>query len=396
MNTSAVIIKPDETTSSLILIKDKTANRNVTLDVIRGVAILMVILSHLALIDKQVITTGVFKYIQLFFSVIKIGGWSGVDLFFVLSGFLISGLLFKEYKQTGTIKVKTFLIRRGFKIYPGFVLFIVFSFVFETILKLHSHKSGFPVIDYIKDLFFLHNYLGGRWDTTWSLDVEEAFYILFPVFLLVCKYFNKISLKGLMNSYLVLLIFGIIGRFVINNNHPAYNFQSQYTYSHLRLDALFFGVLLSYLYHYYKIQLFAFFSRFKYVIMLCSIIMLLPDFIFRREQNNEISIYLLATNPIAYGSLLILALKSNRKLFANKALAFIGRNSYAMYLWFPFLNVYIQKAFLPHTSERSFILYFIFYISGTILVGMLITKNIEQPLLKLRDRLYGKQSLGHM
>jgi peptidoglycan/LPS O-acetylase OafA/YrhL len=396
MDTSAVVIKQTQTKPPLILFKDQKTNRNVTLDVIRGIAILMVVLSHLALVDKQVVTAGFFKYIQLFFSVIKIGGWSGVDLFFVLSGFLISGLLFKEYKQTGTIKMKTFLIRRGFKVYPGFVLFILFSFVFETILKLYFHKTSFLTIDYIKDLFFLHNYLGGRWDTTWSLDVEEAFYFLLPAFFLACIYFNKISPKGLIKSYLVLLLLSIAGRFIMNIRHPVYNFQLQYTYSHLRLDALFFGVILSYLYHYYKEQLFAFFSRFKYMILICSIIMIVPDFIFHREQNNWISIFLLSTNPIAYGSLLILALKSKSKIFENSILSFIGRNSYAMYLWFPFINLYLQKIFLPHASEKSFIVYFIFYIAGTILCGMIITKTIEQPFLKLRDRLYGKQSLGRM
>lgn len=289
--------------------------------------------------------------------------------------------------------MKTFLIRRGFKIYPGFVFFILFSFAFEIIMKIHFHKTSFLTTDYVKDLFFLHNYFGGRWDTTWSLDVEEAFYILLPVFLLICIRFNKISLKGLVSSYLLLMILSITGRFIMNMGHPAYNFQLQYGYSHFRLDALFFGVLLTYLNLYHKEQLFNFFTRFKYVIMICSIIMILPDFIFRRDQNNWISIYLLSTNPIAYGSLLILALKSKSRIFGNKALAFIGTNSYAMYLWFPFLNIYLQKSILPHTSERCFILYFIFYITGTILVGMLVTKIIEQPLLKLRDRLYGKQSL---
>ena len=141
-----------------------------------------------------------------------------------------------------------------------------------------------------------------------------------------------------------------------------------------------------------------FFSRFKYMILICSIIMIVPDFIFHREQNNWISIFLLSTNPIAYGSLLILALKSKSKskIFENSILSFIGRNSYAMYLWFPFINLYLQKIFLPHASEKSFIVYFIFYIAGTILCGMIITKTIEQPFLKLRDRLYGKQSLGRM
>ena len=51
-------------------------------------------------------------------------GWVGVDLFFVLSGFLVSGLLFQEYQRHGKIRVGRFLIRRGFKIYPSFYVFI--------------------------------------------------------------------------------------------------------------------------------------------------------------------------------------------------------------------------------------------------------------------------------
>ncbi|NJM15178.1 MAG: acyltransferase [Bacteroidales bacterium] len=50
-------------------------------------------------------------------------GWVGVDLFFVLSGFLVSGLMFKEYKKTGGVKIKRFLMRRAFKIYPPFYVF---------------------------------------------------------------------------------------------------------------------------------------------------------------------------------------------------------------------------------------------------------------------------------
>ena len=55
------------------------------------------------------------------------GGWIGVDIFFVLSGFLVSGLLFNEQQRTGLVRVKNFLIRRGFKIYPSFYFLILIS-----------------------------------------------------------------------------------------------------------------------------------------------------------------------------------------------------------------------------------------------------------------------------
>ena len=81
------------------------SNRLKEIDFLRGIAIILVIFRH-----KEIS-----KLMQNM-------GWIGVDLFFVLSGFLVSGLLFKEYLKYGNINAKLFLIRRGFKIYPIFYL----------------------------------------------------------------------------------------------------------------------------------------------------------------------------------------------------------------------------------------------------------------------------------
>ena len=78
------------------------------LDVLRGIAIVLVLGSHMPASDL---------WSQI--------GWVGVDLFFVLSGFLVSGLLFNEYKKHGQIRLGRFLIRRGFKIYPAFYFLIL-------------------------------------------------------------------------------------------------------------------------------------------------------------------------------------------------------------------------------------------------------------------------------
>src|ERR1700722_9204731 len=82
------------------------AARSKGIDVLRAIAVLLVIAYH----------AGV--------PVLRNAGWSGVDLFFVLSGFLVSGLLFSENKTFGKIRVGRFLIRRGFKIYPAFYLML--------------------------------------------------------------------------------------------------------------------------------------------------------------------------------------------------------------------------------------------------------------------------------
>ena len=84
--------------------------RNGRLDILRCVAVVLVMIHHAG--------------ISPFFTRV---GWIGVDLFFVLSGFLISGLLFSEYQRRGSIDFKRFFIRRGLKIYPAFYVFLLLT-----------------------------------------------------------------------------------------------------------------------------------------------------------------------------------------------------------------------------------------------------------------------------
>jgi len=113
-------------------------------------------------------------------------GWAGVDLFFVLSGFLISGLLFLEYKKRGSIDFKRFFIRRGLKLYLAFYVLLATTFAVQHALH---RLSGFD--NYRHEIIYLQNYLPGIWDHMWTLAVEEHFYILLPVFLLVLIRFSS-------------------------------------------------------------------------------------------------------------------------------------------------------------------------------------------------------------
>src|SRR5260221_13388339 len=89
------------------------------LDRLRCIAVLMVLFRHLPVPPESAPS-----WIKGPQSFLHQAGWAGVDLFFVLSGFLISGLLFREQQQYGRIDFKRFFIRRGLKIYPGFFALI--------------------------------------------------------------------------------------------------------------------------------------------------------------------------------------------------------------------------------------------------------------------------------
>jgi peptidoglycan/LPS O-acetylase OafA/YrhL len=122
--------------------------RNKRLDILRCVAVVMVILVH----------SGESR----FFSRV---GWTGVDLFFVLSGFLISGLLFSEYKKRHAINYKRFFIRRGLKIYPAFYTFLLITGIAGQ-LVFHTHPT---FVQYLHEVFFIMNYRQRFWDHTWTL-----------------------------------------------------------------------------------------------------------------------------------------------------------------------------------------------------------------------------------
>lgn len=96
-----------------------------------------------------------------------------MDLFFVLSGFLISGLLFQEYKNTGSINLKHFLIRLGLKIYPSYYLLIAMA----GTLALTLHSPTLRTQTFRSAVF--------AQGSTWSLAVEEHFYLILSLLLLL-------------------------------------------------------------------------------------------------------------------------------------------------------------------------------------------------------------------
>lgn len=110
--------------------------RVVPLDVLRGVAILLVLLAHTPVPVKEsgslAPVLGYLRYL----------GPSGVDLFFVLSGFLIGGLLFKELHDRGTLDLRRFLVRRGFKIWPAYAVFLGYLAVRLTLVDGQQREAG--------------------------------------------------------------------------------------------------------------------------------------------------------------------------------------------------------------------------------------------------------------
>ena len=124
----------------------KDIPRLATLDTLRGIAVLLVLGAHQ---PTLVGNTGAVLFCRAWQHI----GWVGVDLFFVLSGFLVSGLLFRSWREHGRLNAGRFLMRRAWKIYPAFYAMLLIVIVNG---HLHGRWPGWPPI--VSEMLFIQNY----------------------------------------------------------------------------------------------------------------------------------------------------------------------------------------------------------------------------------------------
>jgi peptidoglycan/LPS O-acetylase OafA/YrhL len=361
--------------------------RNRRLDVLRCLAVVLVMLHHWG--------------ISSFFAR---AGWVGVDLFFVLSGFLISGLLFSEYQRRGSIGFKRFFIRRGLKIYPAFYLFLLITAIVPYGVRHvpSLNPSHFPLATpdrYLHEIFFVQNYCQGVWDHSWSLAVEEHFYIFLPVLLLVLAKFAENRddpFRILPAVWLAIATSGVAFRALsVYTGTP--NFHMAYEASHERMDSLFFGVLLGYLHHFHPALLENLMrpNRNRLAIALVSGALLSSAYWFSRD-DKFFATWGYSFVYLGFGGVLLLSLHvrgilpSGHVQFATrvgKALAFVGMYSYSIYLWHAPCGAWLpglmrRLVHFPTGEYGRFAVYFV----GSLVVGILMSRLIEYPVLRLRDR----------
>ncbi len=348
-----------------------------SIDFLRGIAIILVLCRH-------------FNYSATAHFI----GWSGVDLFFVLSGFLVSGLLFNEFKKNQSVQPFKFLIRRGFKIYP------LFWFTLILVVVVH-YFTGFGTSNsqLLAELFFYQNYkISEILRVTWSLAVEEHFYILLITAVTLAIKFKKLENKKAFHTFaFIVLAYCLCARIITSIQFTSYDMFIHYTPTHLRIDALTFGSIIAYNYHFNKEWLSNFVNKNVRFLTITMIVCLLPLFIFGSETVFMRTIGF-TTTYLGFGIMLNLFVVSN-KVSANlekhigaiiyNGIAKIGLYSYAIYLLHIQVLILLWKITgavkIPYITGSTF---FIAYVALSVLVGMFFTYIIENPMLKLRDKLF--------
>jgi peptidoglycan/LPS O-acetylase OafA/YrhL len=220
----------------------RDSERLFSLDVLRGIAVTLVLIRHIPtkpLADEHV-TNALFEM-----------GWTGVDLFFVLSGFLISGLLYTEASRSGEIQFKRFWLRRGMKIWPAYYAvygLLVVAKLGEAVLRHKAKHLGWIP----PNLVFVQNYFPAeqRWPHSWSLAIEEHFYLALPLVMIVLLRREK-SLRALPWIAAAVCVTTLAAR-VYFASQPGWAWDDFYYPTHFRADSLMFGVLLGFAYHHHR------------------------------------------------------------------------------------------------------------------------------------------------
>ncbi len=406
-----------------------------TLDGLRAIAILYVILFHSFLAIALILPEQQFViYLSNFpkwLGFIWQGGL-GVDIFFVLSGYLIGSILINEYENTGKINIRRFFLRRLFRLMPIYVLAIVICANLDWQAQFLNTAWA--------NILYLNNFLSFdktfmNW--TWSLAVEAQFYFIFPFFLSVMFFRSKHKVKLLLS----LLATGVAIRgalLIIDNelfaHHPALHIfpsltgfdinyiNKVYVNLYTRFTPLVVGVLLatlssSNLEINFKQKLQAYFAKYKALSALLLVfsvlgvvfIVLIP----LHDQSVEFSsifkichiIFIRLFFSLCVGYILIISLTSSNKIFRplTQLLSLpcwhpIAQLSYSIYLFhllvIPQSFGIVELIFYPGVDEIGVLQLFLTFAVTVLISGIIACITfviVEKPfinmrrLIKLRD-----------
>ena len=327
---------------------------------------------------------------QAFFEQYR-SGWLGVDLFFVLSGFLIGEILLLEKERTRNnfLSIKNFVMRRILRIFPLYYLTIFLYAVLVTtggifIWNITYANNILQTIDLER--------VGEEFWHLWSLCVEEQFYLVFPFFVFFVK-------RKLIPFFLIAgIILSALGRFIAVT---VYHNPAAYTLMPLCLDSLLMGVMLAYLKNFRFDQLQKFFLK-KYIVAFCILLSSLIIGLLCYSQNGLMiySFFRLFGSLLGFlliGYSVIIKYGSVIKHFLeNKYIALFGKISYGIYLLHPFIEKlyftyagnnpvrqFLINSNLPGLSNR-YIIDFVSLFTITVAISYLSFQFFEKRFLKLK------------
>lgn len=355
--------------------------RNIGLDYFRTWAIMLVLMSH----SRHLFTYN--KDIDWW--MLSVGGYLGVELFFVLSGFLIGKILIeKVLSSTNKIQaLKLFMIRRWFRTLPLYYLILL---VYIIVNYYQNNEWYFSWAH----IFFLQNFSQDGlvfFGVSWSLSVEEWFYLCMPLALLLCMHIFTIlnhNKNQVLSSIIIMLTVIIVVKMIFVAIFPEWTWTDIRKNIFLRFDSLLVGVLVAYLQS-SRNQLFDLMGTNKYMFGNLFLLTCLVAWYYHLGESgldkDWFSKALMFTlTSVVLSVLMVWCFWNIKKEFLF--FTYGSKLSYGIYLiHFIFLDYYIHLAQIYHNPYLSILLLALFLFS-TISVSYLLWKYYEFPMMNIRDK----------
>lgn len=333
------------------------------LDLIRAAAIVMVLFYHTVQwlpAKPQVI------------SFLSQPGQYGVELFFALSGFLVGGLYFNEFLARSSVDTGRFILRRVTRTIPPYLLALAPSFLGSYLFENEYFRWEY--------LLFLQNYLERMpyFLVSWSLCVEEHFYILLPFVLSLLLLAGRSSKRAIFILVPIIMLLPLFLRVVSYRDGAPFGFYQ--TASHFHLDALSLGVLMAWFSAYGSEKLTRL-HNYRYIIIPISLGLLLLTNLLSDKLVFTIGLLMIG---IAFAlSVLSLSYGKQYKISSCKAITTLASSSYAIYLTHAMVIQALSKAnSLFKIPEFPF---WIMMIISCLIVGYVFHLLFEVPLMRLRN-----------
>lgn len=350
------------------------------LDLLRAIAIVWVMLFHSFLVGG----------LGPDFAWLSRYGWAGVDIFFVLSGFLIGTQVLQQLQHSGRLSLGGFYARRAWRILPAFAVVLALYMFFPALRELPGLQPGWQfatftmnlLIDYERNPAFSH---------AWSLCVEEHFYLIFP--LLALGLSTRARAARIVALALALVLLGIVLRGATWLHYAAIDpprnwfIEEIYYPTWMRLDGLLMGVMLASLrvhrpQHWERLQQHA--DRW---LLLGLLVCALALWLFR--ERTGLLANTLGWPVLSFGlGLLVFAGAGRRSLIGRwsiPGMAWLAAISYSLYLSHK-IALHLVHVWLAPSLPGSRVLLFLSYALAVLLLGALLYYTVERPFLRWRDR----------
>ncbi len=362
-----------------------TSNRFAGLDHLRALAISLVFLYHYRFFNHPEWMDGLVRF-----------GWSGVDLFFVLSGFLISNQLLARIKSGNNISFSTFYIKRFFRIIPPYLTVLL---IYIFVPAFHEREALPPIW---KMFTFTQNFglnieVYGTFSHAWSLCIEEHFYLILPL-LISLVFISGAYQKAAWLIPGVFILTGLVRLLIwhfqlapLQGTHLfGLNWYKQIYYpTYTRLDGLITGVGISTIYQ-YKENWKVWINHYSNYFLFVAGLLFVTAYIFCLNQQSKLpTIYGFSLVSLTYGFFVLSAISPRSILYKFRSwiTEYLATFSYAIYLFHKGLihltQHLLEGSLIKEDSNGMLLICITICIGGALIIRLVI----EKPFFALRNKL---------